>query len=156
MVHAVSALPAEINSLTAAALAEGHNHVSRLVEEFASGVNRFDGPGEAFFTATVDGRLAAVGGVNRDPYDAYQAAGRVRRVYVHPDARRCGVASALMGHIEAHARAHFERLNLFTSSAEAALFYLQRGYVDVVGVHKISHRKNLSPPAHRDRQRTDA
>ncbi len=156
VVHAVTDLPAEIGVLAGEARAEGHLHVDRLVEDFASGKNCFDAPGEALFVAAVHERPVGVGGVNQDPYDSGGPAARVRRMYVLPEARRSGVASAILLRIEAHARLRFERLNLFTASAEAALFYQRLGFVAVTGVHKISHRKLLSPSAqHRDRPQTD-
>ena len=150
----VAVLPAQINVLAALACAEGHGHVDRLIQDFASGNNRFDGRGEALFVATINRQLVGVGGVNQDPYDERSGAGRVRRVYVHPRWRRRGIAARLMACIEAHACHHFEWLNLFTSSPSAGEFYLSLGFQAVRGAHKISHRKRLSRAALPDHLQT--
>ena len=137
-------LPEELSELVQRARDEGHNHLDRLRDDFAAKRNRFDGDGEALLTVSREGRLVAIGGLNRDPYDSQPDAGRVRRVYVHLDARRLGIASGLMAAVEARAIANgWRRLNLYTGSAEAAGFYARLGYQVVKGRHKISHTKML-------------
>src|SRR5262249_51280807 len=54
--------------------------VRRLTEEWASGVNRFDRPGEILFGAFIDGRLVGVCGLNVDPYAGNERVGRVRHL----------------------------------------------------------------------------
>lgn len=73
---------AEIESLLVESRAEGYNFVDRLADDYADDSNRFDKPGEALFGVYADGRLIAVGGLNRDPYLPDANAGRVRHVYV--------------------------------------------------------------------------
>lgn len=148
----VSELPAGIKALAKTAEREGFAHVARLVDDFAAGENRFTQPGEALFVYYAGTQLVGVGGVNQDPYDRRPYAGRIRRVYVHPDYRRQRVASALMAALEQHAREYFESLNLFTTSPEADRFYRQLGYSRQYNAHKISHTKALEPhgPSKRD------
>ena len=137
-------LPPDMTALAHAATQEGHGHVTRLIAEFESGENRFSQHGEGLFVCCVGDRLVGVGGLNQDPYDSNPHAGRVRRVYVHHDYRRQGLASQLIAAIENHARQYFETLNLFTASVEADSFYRRLGYQPKTAVNKISHTKKLS------------
>lgn len=82
--------------LLKASKAEGFNLVLRLCENWESGANRFNLPGEAYFAAEHEGRLLGVGGRSQDPYLKDPAVLRVRHVYVLPDWRRFGIATALM------------------------------------------------------------
>ena len=65
--------------------------VRRLVDEWGSGANRFDRPGEALFGARGAGRLLGVCGLNVDPYAGDDRVGRVRHLYVQSTSRRQGV-----------------------------------------------------------------
>ena len=143
----VTELPAGIEALANTAALEGYAHVARLIDDFEAEENRFAQTGEALFACYAGKRLVGVGGVNQDPHDGSPHAGRVRRVYVHPDYRRRRLASALMAALERHASRHFETLNLFTSSAQACSFYRRLGYVRQHHVHKISHTKILGAAA---------
>lgn len=136
-------LPESAPLLAAIAHCDGHSNVERLISEFNSGTNRFDQVGEGLFAAIDTDELVGIGGVNVDPY-AERRIARVRRLYVHPDHRRFGVASALMREIEALARSHFPGIQLFTSSSEAGSFYERLGYHAVADQHKVSHAKWFS------------
>ena len=68
VVQSIASLPADITALLEASQTEGHNLVRHLLDEWNDGSNRFDAPGEALFEARVGPRLAAIGGLNRDPY----------------------------------------------------------------------------------------
>jgi hypothetical protein len=58
----------------------GVRFLRRLADEWASGANRFDRPGEVLCGARVGGELVAVGGLNLDPYTRKAQVGRVRHV----------------------------------------------------------------------------
>ena len=134
-------IPESVHSLAEIASAEGHNNVLTLLQEYESGLNRFNKPGEALFAAYENGRIVGIGGVNVDPYETAEEVARVRRLYVIPEARRRGVASRLMWHIEAvAARQHFRRIQLFTASSAAGDFYQRLGY-SATTRHKVSHEK---------------
>ena len=60
----------------------GSRIVRRLVDEWSSGVNRFDRSGEALFGGRVEGQLVGICGFNVDPYAADDGIGRVRHLYV--------------------------------------------------------------------------
>src|SRR5215475_13736753 len=89
-------LPPGIEALVSESEATGLSLVRRLVDEWRDCSNRFDRPGEALFGAWFDERLAGVCGLNVDPYLGDERIGRVRHLYVLVEARRHGVARALM------------------------------------------------------------
>ena len=114
----------------------------RLVDDWSSGANRFDRPGEFLLGAYLGERLAGVGGLNRDPYVFDDLTGRVRHVFVMPDARRSGVGTALLLHIIARAPEPFRVLRLRTFSADGAAFYAALGFVETSEAD-ASHRMVL-------------
>ena len=141
-VETLLAMTPDVLALAATASADGHGNVQRLVEEFVEGTNRFDRPGEILLAAYAGDILVGVGGLNVDPYAADTAVGRVRRLFIAPPYRKSGVARALMEQIEAVARSHFERIQLFTGTVEADRFYRAVGYRQVTDLGpKVSHEK---------------
>ena len=121
-------LPAGLPDLIAESEAEGHHFLRRLAEEWASGANRFDRPGEALFAAVVAGRAVGVCGLNADPYLPAPGVGRVRHLYVAPAHRRRGVGRRLLAAVVAAAGGAFHTLRLRTESEEAAEFYEGAGF----------------------------
>ena len=88
-------------------------------------------PDAAVWTVWSDGKLAGMGALK----DLGDCAGELKSMRTHPDFLRCGVASALLEHIIAAARARgMSRLSLETGSGahfEPALsLYRRRGFVD--------------------------
>lgn len=49
-------------------LSHGFRFVERLMREYRSGLNFFDKSGEVLLTASVQGAVVGIGGLNRDPY----------------------------------------------------------------------------------------
>jgi len=127
-IEQATALRAELDPLVAEAGADGHRFMCRLRDEWASGSNRFDMPGERLMVARSGDRLVGAGGLNRDPYARAAGIGRLRHLYVARDARRQGVGASLVRSILAGARAHFTLIRLRTDSAEAAAFYARLGF----------------------------
>jgi len=127
-VERIVVLGAQADALIAAANAEGFPFMERLKQEWMDGINRFDLPGEALFAARMDGRLAGIGGLCRDPYTADGSIGRVRHLYTLPDSRRQGVGRAIMERIVALAAANFSMLRLRTTTRRAAHFYEALGF----------------------------
>src|SRR5262249_4135249 len=95
-------------------------------QEWASGANRFDAPGEALFLAVADDQVVGVCGLNRDPYAHAPCAGRVRRLYVLAAHRGRGVGRLLLEAVVAHAYDHFSLLRVRTEAASD--FYTTRGF----------------------------
>jgi GNAT superfamily N-acetyltransferase len=127
-VEQATALDAELDPLVAEADADGHLFMRRLRDEWASGSNRFDGPGEKLMVARAGDRLLGIGGLNRDPYAQAPGIGRLRHLYVARDTRCRGVGTLLVHAILAGADAHFTLIRLRTDSAEAAAFYARLGF----------------------------
>ncbi|HEX6299191.1 MAG TPA: GNAT family N-acetyltransferase [Acidimicrobiia bacterium] len=124
----MTSLPDDIVALLEASLAEGHDLVRRLVDEWDDGSNRFNRPGEIALQARLGTKLVGVGGLNRDPYLDDPAVGRIRHLYVSPDARRQGVGRSLVLALVEEARPAFRQVRLRTGQPEASLLYLTLGF----------------------------
>jgi GNAT superfamily N-acetyltransferase len=122
----------------------GSRIVRRLIEEWASGVNRFDRPGEALLGASLGGRVVGVCGLNRDPYAAEAGVGRVRHLYVHSAFRRLGVGRHLVAAVIAAARDHFDTLRLRTANPAAARLYEALGFRASNDVAHCTHVMRLA------------
>jgi GNAT superfamily N-acetyltransferase len=132
-----------LEPLVQESLGQGLGFVERLVDEYASGANRFDRPGEALFGVCADRLLVAVGGLNRDPYLKDGETGRVRHVYVRTAWRRQGVGSLLVRRIVEEARPHYRRLTLRTLKPAAARFYRALGFRTEPPVPHATHYLDL-------------
>ena len=128
----LEASPAVIGDIAREARASGHLFLDRLITDWHSGANRFDKSGECLLGLFVGGRLVAVGGLNRDPYDTSgRAVGRLRHVYVAQSLRRRGLGRQLVAELLARAQT-FERVRLRTpGTPDAAAFYESLGFVPV-------------------------
>lgn len=129
-IRQISALPPEILVLQAQAITEGFRFLTRLVDEWKDGSNRFDQPGEGLFGALRNGKLIAVGGLSYDPY-AGADIGRLRRVYVSRAARGQCVGKALVRQLLGYAAQRFRVVRLSTDTPEGAAFYLRCGFQPV-------------------------
>jgi GNAT superfamily N-acetyltransferase len=132
-------LPASLGQLVDASEREGFEFVRRLEREWHSGANRFDRPGEVLLAAFVGGELAAIGGLNVDPYLSDLDVGRVRHVFVAPGFRDGGVGSALVRAIVAAGLPHFTRIRLRTANARSNVFYERLGFERLVGDPTATH-----------------
>jgi GNAT superfamily N-acetyltransferase len=145
LVERVSELPAEVeNVLARESERAGLGFVRRLVEEWASGQNRFDRPGEALFVARIDGRLVGVCGLNVDPYAKAPSVGRVRHLYVLGGYRRRGVGSHLARAVLVAAAGTFDTLRLRTENSSAARLYERMGFRRDVAAADCTHVMELS------------
>jgi GNAT superfamily N-acetyltransferase len=125
-------LPDEIAALAAEARAEGHNNMDRLIADWASGAQRFAGEGEALFAVFLEGELAGVGGVTREPTEQATPTMRARRVYVAQRSRRQGVARVL---VDAIVQQGFEAADRITCNAHPSStgFWERVGFTPVAG-----------------------
>jgi GNAT superfamily N-acetyltransferase len=122
---------------------QGHRMLARFAESWRDGSNRFDRTGERIVGAYLGGRLVGLCGRNRDPYDSFARAGRVRHLYVGVAHRRTGVGRALLDSIIEDAVEWFDYLNT-NCPPEAAAFYERLGFVPVSAPH-VTHRLVLKP-----------
>lgn len=135
--------PELIAPLLKSSLAEGYNLVLRLVENWESGENRFNKPGEALFAAKHEGRILGVGGRSLDPYLDDNKAVRVRHVYVLPDWRGLGVGAALMEKILDVPPGLFTRATLRSLNPVARKFYARLGFEAVDDNPVVTHQMKI-------------
>ncbi len=126
------------------ARAHGIDFVRRFFEDWASGTNRFDRPGETALSVWQDDRLVGVGGLNRDPYTAEDGIGRLRHVYVLSSHRRLGVGALLVGRLLHEAAGHFRIVRLRAASPESAAFYRRLGFAEC-GEPAATHLIRMPP-----------
>jgi N-acetylglutamate synthase-like GNAT family acetyltransferase len=140
----VHALPPDLEGeLTAAANLEGFRPIQWLRDEWEAGANRFSLPGEAFYTARMDGRPVGVCGVNQDPFAQEVKIARLRRLYVIPELRRKGVGRQLVKRALEDAVKYFEVIRLRTVKADSAAFFEAAGFTKVKGDESATHLKVL-------------
>ena len=130
-------LPADIQYLVSESQVDGFRFLKRLVDEFNSGINRFDNLGEVLLAVREQDKLIAIGGINND-----NGVARLRRFYVSKRYRRTGLGSRLLKELEQTAIKSFSEIVLFTDTSDAGKFYQSCGYT-WVEERGISHRKNL-------------
>ncbi len=141
MIQRLTALDSvQIEPVLAASQREGFRFVARLCEEWASGVNRFQQPGEALFGIFVGSDLVGIGGLNRQD----KATGRLRRFYILPSHRRQGWGRRLLNHILNHAAHHFRCGVLRTDTASADQFYRACGFARAQASGDVTHTIELA------------
>ncbi|MEA5451340.1 GNAT family N-acetyltransferase [Leptolyngbya sp. CCNP1308] len=117
-----------IQHLVEESQSEGFRFVRRLMDEYRSGLNRFDQPKEVLLIASVEGAIVGIGGLNRDPYFDNPNVGRLRHVYVEAAWRRHGVGRVLVTALIDAAKPHYQLLTLRTDTAAAEAFYQTLGF----------------------------
>lgn len=121
-------LPPGIEALAEAALAEDEYFLTRCMDEWASGVARFDGPGECLFVVMADGRVVATGGVACDPFLGDLTVGRLRHIYVDTAFRGRGIAERIVRTCLAETGDSFRMIRLTTRNPAAARIYERLGF----------------------------
>jgi len=143
----VECLPSGLERLVDESEVEGFAFMRRLLEDWASGQNRFDGPGEALYEAREPApsrRLVGICGLNRDPFAGDPSVGRLRHLFVTPGRRRAGVGRRLVQHVVAHATGGpFAVIRLRTDTAVADSFYLAMGFERAAAAAHATHVRRL-------------
>jgi len=127
----VSLTPA-IAPLEADAKAEGYDFVDTLVDQWTSGENHFDRPGEVLLGCFDGHELIGVGGLNVDPFAGDDSLGRIRKVYLRPRWRNQGIGRSLVEALVEEARKSFEHVCLRAENADAARLYERLGFVSII------------------------
>jgi ribosomal protein S18 acetylase RimI-like enzyme len=133
----------QIGPLLVASEAEGFGFVRRVVSEWETGVNRFTGRGEALLGYVLDGRLVAICGLMRDPYQVETTVGRLRNLYVLPQYRCRGIGAALTRRVMELARPSFQVLRLRAATPQAAALYEGLGFTATTAVENCTHIMSL-------------
>ena len=144
VIRRVRSLPDGCDGLLESSVAEGYDLVDRLVRDWNDGTNRFEGEGEALFAALSKSWLGGIGGLNRDPYVDDPGVGRIRHLYVSPEARGRGLGRALVVALVDHARGRFERVRLRATPLGASEFYLRLGFEETQHEQDSTHQIRLS------------
>lgn len=113
----------DVQPLSDEAWSDGYPFVERMINDWTSGSNRFDGPGERLIGAFDDVALVGFCGLNRDPY-IDENAGRIRHLYVRLDHRHAGIARALVGQTLDSASIWFPRIRLRATPASRSFYEL--------------------------------
>lgn len=132
--------------LRSQSMAEGFNMLRRLEENWLSGDNRFDRPGEKLIGAYIDGLIVGVCGLNIDPFTQATGTGRLRHFYVDTGWRNRRVGSGLLSEILKDAGRWFDFINTNAPSS-AFTFYERAGFVALSGMDKATHQLCLRNPA---------
>jgi GNAT superfamily N-acetyltransferase len=135
---------AQLAELEADARSDGRAMVSRFIQDWRDGRNRFDGVGERAYVARRGGRTSGVCGLNLDPFACSNTIGRVRRLYVAVQDRRNGVGTAVIARLLADARGVFEWIHLRTYDHAASGFYEAIGFTRVIGDENCTHRRRVA------------
>jgi len=121
----------DVSRLVALSEEENFRFVRRLAEEWASGQNRFDKPGEILLGAYLAKSLIGVCGVNQDPYVNQAGVGRLRHLYVDPVLRLNGVGSALVLGCLRNVVGSFHKIRLRTPDGKAHALYKLLGFNEI-------------------------
>ncbi|MBU9809776.1 MULTISPECIES: GNAT family N-acetyltransferase [Yersiniaceae] len=124
--------------LKSQSMAEGFNMLRRLEDNWLSGQNRFDRPGEKLIGASVDGLIVGVCGLNVDPFTQAAGTGRLRHLYVDSGWRKRQVGSALLREILKDSVHWFDFINT-NAPPSAFTFYERAGFVALTGIEKVTH-----------------
>ena len=136
--------PADVlGALIAESEGFGLSLVRKLADEWTTGVNRFDRPGELLIVAGIANQIVGVCGLNVDPYAGGPGVGRVRHLYVLSAHRRAGVGDQLVREIIKAARGQFLTLRLRTHNPAAARLYERLGFQRRADVADCTHVMNL-------------
>ncbi|MBB5317786.1 GNAT family N-acetyltransferase [Tunturibacter empetritectus] len=122
---------AGLEELHAEARKDGYGFIDTLVDEWASGANRFQATGEVLCGHLDHGQLVAVGGLTIDPFTPEPHTGRIRRVYVRSAWRNQGVGRALVSTLVEQAQKSFRHVRLRAENASAARLYERMGFTPI-------------------------
>lgn len=126
-IHQITHLPPLILTLEKEAAAEGFRFLTRLIEEWKSGKNRFDAPGECLMAVYLGHCLIGIGGLSVDPHTQSHTA-RLRRVYIATSFRGQRIGQALVKALVEYAAHHFQIVRLSTDTPAGNAFYMRCGF----------------------------
>ena len=130
----------ELDELRDESVREGFRFIQRLIDDYSTGVNRFDQEGESLFLCYAHEKVVGVCGLNREEARGDRTIGRLRRFYVLPEHRRNGIGRKLVAAVLADARGYFDIVQLRTATASADRFYRRLGFEAVDGAQNVTHR----------------
>ncbi|TAE62842.1 MAG: N-acetyltransferase [Oscillatoriales cyanobacterium] len=132
-----------LNHLLEESLSQKFRFVERLIRDYRSGLNCFDKPGEMLLTASLQGAVVGIGGLNRDPYFNDSKIGRLRHFYVESVWRRQGIGRLLVNQLIHEANQHYQLLTLRTDTPAANKFYQKLGFKTQPNWEHTTHHLQL-------------
>lgn len=127
----ITRLPPDTEGLIAQSENEGYRFVRKLTDEWISGENRFDKPGEIIYGGFSNSTLIGVCGLNQDPYTEKANVGRLRHLYVDAEYRGNGIARMLISRCLENASKWFVKIRLRTPNESVNRFYVNMGFNEV-------------------------
>lgn len=119
----------ELTHLVKESKKEGFRFLERLVNDYETGANKFNKPGESLYGLfNKEGVLIAIGGLNLDPFSKEEKVGRLRRFYVSKNYRRIGLGRILLSQIICDAKNFYNVLVLHTDTEQGDKFYTSLGF----------------------------
>jgi uncharacterized damage-inducible protein DinB/GNAT superfamily N-acetyltransferase len=143
-------LPDSFAALLQESEASGYRFLRRVAEEWASGKNRFSGPGEALLGAEIGGILVGVCGLSIDPHLHDPRIGRIRNVYVLAEYRGRNIGRLLVHEAINLARSHFSSLRLRGEESGPARLYESLGFLACSGASSCTHILEFVPNDRRE------
>jgi N-acetylglutamate synthase-like GNAT family acetyltransferase len=134
---------ARLAPLVEESIAEGFGQLLRLRDEWRSGANRFEEPGEGLWIAECGERVVAVCGLNRDPFAHDPGIARLRRLYVTRSERGRGLGRRLVSGILRHAARDFGEVRLRAGHSSSEGFFHALGFERAGSLPEATHRMRL-------------
>ncbi|MGD9427126.1 GNAT family N-acetyltransferase [Pantoea sp. NSTU24] len=146
-IHYAKVIPCSpgFEALKSQSMAEGFNMLRRLEENWLSGDNRFNRPGESLISAYADGLMVGVCGLNIDPFESETGIGRLRHFYISREWRNRRIGSGLLSEILRDADSWFYAINTNAPSSAFA-FYERAGFI-LSDRDNVTHQFCLRNPA---------
>lgn len=129
----------DLTAFLVASFSEGYRFMERFVEEFDSEENMFDKEGEGLFAAKIDNQIVGIISINVDPFLNKETIGRVRHLYVLPQFRNRGIASALLRTVVELGSKYFQMLTLYSDNFIPEKLYTQYGFIRSNEYDRTSH-----------------
>jgi GNAT superfamily N-acetyltransferase len=123
-------LPADFPELEADATADNHRHMARLAAEFTLDRAMF----HAIYTCRVNGGLAGVGAITDEPAMTAHSMWRMRRLYVHRQFRRRGIARTIANALLLEAENNVSVVTVHAGNDGAAKFW------EAIGFRRVEDR----------------
>ncbi len=117
-----------IEPLIKASEKEEFKFLTRLKNDWISGVNRFNKKYEKLYQIEVDKKIIAIGGINNNPYHENGKVGRIRHLYVLSEYRKRGFGRKLVQHLLNKSNDKYEKITLRTDTVVASKFYESIGF----------------------------
>jgi len=130
-------LSEDISKLREESIKEGFNIISRLINDYKSGKNKFNQKGEALIVCEIDDKIVGICGLNIDPINTKRA--RIRRLYVLPQFRNKKIGKKLVAELINYSINHFKTVSVNIGELNISKFYENLGFKEYDKEKGITH-----------------